>query len=294
MSCAVGIMAHDEEANIAAAMASVLSQRGPRVEPLRLVVVASGCTDGTVPRAREVEAGDPRARVLTQERREGKAAAVNVFLEAARDEALLVLAGGDTRVEPGALERLLEPFDDPEVGMTGGRPVPVDSDATLLGRIVRLQWDLHDAVARIAPKLGELVAFRRVVDRIDEATAVDEAFLEAAIRAKGLRCVYVGDARVAMKGPSTLADFLAQRRRIHAGHLALKSGTGHEVSTLSLTRALAEARRLRREGRASAGTVLAAAVLEALARALGFWDARIVRRDHRAWRPIASSKKLTP
>ena len=294
MMVAVGIMAHDEGANVAAAIRSILGQRGPHVDPLRVIVVASGCTDDTVPRAEEVAREDRRVAVVVQPRREGKASAINLFLAQARDARVLVLAGADTRLEPDALEALVSPFDDPAVGMTGGHPMPVNSSASLLGRVVRLQWDLHDAVARDRPKLGELVAFRAVIDRLDETTAVDEASLEAAIARRGLRAVYVPEARVAMKGPTRLSEFIAQRRRIHAGHLRLRAGTGHEVSTLGAGNALGKAFALRREGRATASTILAAAALESWARFLGGWDARVAKRDHSAWRPIPSTKDLTP
>ena len=286
-------MAHDEGANIAAAMRSVLAQSGPHLTDLRLVVVASGCTDDTVPRAEDVARGDARVSVVVQERREGKASAVNRFLEEAPGAGVLVLTGGDTRLEAGTLEALVSPFDDPKVGMTGGRPVPVNSAATLLGRVVRLQWDLHDAVARMQPKLGELVAFRPV-GRLDATTAVDEAYLESMMAARGLRTVYVPGARVTMKGPTSLGDFIAQRRRIHAGHLRLKSATGHEVSTMARGAALREGLRLRREGKTTAATLFAAAVLESWARALGSFDARIARRDHATWRRIPSTKDLLP
>ena len=286
-------MAHDEGANIAAAMRSVLSQSGPHLFGLRLVVVASGCTDDTVPRAEEVARTDTRASIVVQERREGKASAVNRFLEETRGAEVLVLAGGDTRLDPGALEALVAPFDDREVGMTGGRPIPVNSAETLLGRVVRLQWDLHDAVARLRPKLGELVAFRPV-DRLDEKTAVDEASIEAMMRVHGLRTVYVPEARVVMKGPTRLREFLAQRRRIHAGHLRLKAATGYAVSTMGAGGALREGLKLRREGKTSAATLLAAALLEAWGRALGSFDARIARRDHSTWRTIPSTKDLLP
>ncbi|HZN55847.1 MAG TPA: glycosyltransferase [Candidatus Polarisedimenticolaceae bacterium] len=295
MAHAVGVMAHDEGANIATALRSILAQRGPHVGAPEVVVVASGCTDDTVPRVREVAATEPRIALIEQPRREGKASAINLFLDRAADAPVLVLAGGDTRLAEGALEALLAPFDDPGVGMTGGRPVPVNSTGSLLGRVVQLQWCLHDAIARRSPKLGELVAFRRAaVRRLDEATAVDEASIEAAVAEAGLRRVYVPEARVAMKGPSTLSDFLAQRRRIHAGHLALRRATGHAVSTMSPWAALRAAAALAREGRTTWTTVLASAALESFGRALGFWDARIARRDLRAWSRVASTKDLTP
>ena len=294
MSCAVGVMAHNEESNVIPALRSILAQAGAHVESMGVVVVASGCTDATVARARSVASDDARVKVLEQPRREGKASAVNLFLAEERGRSVLVLAGADTRLEPGSLEALVAPFDDPTVGMTGGRPMPVNAETTLLGRVVHLQWDLHDAVARREPKLGELIAFRPPREPLDPTTAVDEAFLESACLKAGLRRVYVPEARVAMKGPTSLGDFLTQRRRIHAGHLRLRRQTGHAVATLGAGRALREALQLRREGRTTWTTLITTGCLEALARTMGAWDAGLGNRDHHAWTPIRSTKDLTP
>lgn len=292
MSCCVGVMAHNEGANIENALQALLSQQGPRVEGCDILVVASGCTDDTVERARSVAKDEPRIRILEQVRREGKAAAVTEFVRRESDSDVLVLTGGDTRLEPGALDALLAPFDDPQVGMCGGRPVPVNRTDHLMGRIVHLLWNLHHEIALQQPKLGELVAFRPVFPALPPETAVDEAYIENLVQAAGLRIVYAPGARVRMKGPVSVADYLAQRRRIHAGHRSLRRSTGHEVSTFSVRRILATAWRTRRSGERWLSTLVSAAALEAAARLLGWWDDRFAGKDHRAWQRIASTKDL--
>jgi cellulose synthase/poly-beta-1,6-N-acetylglucosamine synthase-like glycosyltransferase len=290
MVTAVGLMAYNEEANVASALRSVLAQRGAHVRLHSVTVVASGCTDATVPRAREAAGDDPRVRVLEQARREGKAAAITAFLATVRDADLVALVGADTRLADGTLEALLSPFASPEVGMTGGRPVPVNARTRLLGRVVHLLWELHHEVAVLDPKLGELVAFRPVFDAVPADTAVDEAAIEALVRARGLRLAYAPAAVVHMKGPTTVGDFLAQRRRIHAGHLRLRRTSGHAVSTLGLPGVVRAV--LRRRPRFS--TLTAAAALEGTARLLGSFDARVAGREHRVWKAIPSTKDLTP
>jgi hypothetical protein len=96
-----------------------------------------------------------------------------------------------------------------------------------------------------------------------------------------------------MKGPCTARDYLAQRRRIHAGHLRLRRSSGHEVSTFSLRRIVRTVWRAR--PRDLTGTVaLGAAIgLEAAARLLGTWDDRFARRSHEVWERIPSTKDLT-
>jgi cellulose synthase/poly-beta-1,6-N-acetylglucosamine synthase-like glycosyltransferase len=285
-------MAYNEESNIQAAVRSLLAQTGPHLAGLSVVVVASGCTDDTVPRARAVAAQDNRLKVVEEERREGKAAAIVTFLKHASGAEVLALAGADTILEPGALEALVAPFDDPSVGMTGGHPIPVNDTGTLMGRVVNLLWGLHHEVALENPKLGELVAFRPVFATLPR-TAVDEAAIEATVRSHGLRLAYAPGARVRMKGPCTARDYLAQRRRIHAGHLRLKRTSGHEVSTFSIRRIVRTVWRAR--PRDLRGTVaLGAAIgLEAAARMLGTWDDRFAGRSHEVWERIPSTKDLT-
>ena len=293
MSVAVGVMAYNEGLTIAGAVRSVSEQRGDHLDELEIVVVASGCTDDTVARARAATS-DPRVRILEQPVREGKAAAVGALLRELPGRDVVVLAGGDTRLEAGALEALLAPFDDPTVGMTGGRPIPVNEPSTLMGRVVRLLWELHHAVALRAPKLGELVAFRPGVGELPAKTSVDEASIGSLVVAKGMRLVYVPEARVRMRGPATVRDFLAQRRRIHAGHLALRRRTGHRVSTMRAGHVLGAVRAAGFGTAGGAMTLAAAASLEACARLLGAWDCRVAGRDHHVWARIASTKEPVP
>lgn len=292
MSVAVGIMAYNEEAAIASSVRSVLDQSGPHVTLRQVTVVASGCTDDTVPRARAAAAGDPRFRILEQDLREGKAAAITSLLASLQEEDMVILVGGDTVLPPGSLEALLAPFDDPTVGMVGGHPVPVNEPTTPMGRIVHFLWEMHHRVALQDPKLGELVAFRRVLSALPPTCAVDEAEIEALVRGQGLRLVYAPAAVVRMRGPGTIGDFLAQRRRIHAGHLQLRGRRGYSVSTMSPVRIIPTLWRTWRCGVAGTGTVAAAVSLETLARCLGWWDARVMGRDHSTWKPIRSTKDM--
>ncbi len=100
-------------------------------------------------------------------------------------------------------------------------------------------WHLHDQMARRSPKLGEFVAVRSsLVTSIDEESPVDESSLEAVVRHQGGKLVYIPEALIANRGPSTLREWMSQRRRIAFGHLWLKRRTGYSVSTGAGTRVL--------------------------------------------------------
>ncbi|HEY6543141.1 MAG TPA: glycosyltransferase family 2 protein, partial [Ktedonobacteraceae bacterium] len=83
ISCSIGIMAYNEEANIASTISAVLAQTGPSIVINEVIVVASGCTDRTVPIVKELAEQEARVRLFVQERREGKASAINLFLKQA-------------------------------------------------------------------------------------------------------------------------------------------------------------------------------------------------------------------
>lgn len=221
LDCSVGVMAYNEEANIAAALASILGQELSTGRIAELIVVASGCQDRTAGIVAGIARHDRRVRLIEQERREGKASAINLFIGAVRSP-VLVMVSADVLVEGETFDALLRHFTDPAVGMVGGHPTPVNSEATFLGHAVHLQWRLHDRIARQAPKLGEIVAFRNVVPSIPLDTAVDEISIQALVSQLGYRLVYEPRAVVYNRGPATVRDFLRQRRRIYAGHLRVR------------------------------------------------------------------------
>src|SRR5436309_3710079 len=233
INCSVGIMAYNEEANIGRTIRSVLEQQGLSTRIMEVIVVASGCTDRTVPIVAEIALQEPRVRLCIQEKREGKASAINLFLKQAISS-IVVLIGADVLPDASALEYLCAPFKDPKIGMVGGRPVPVNNPATFMGHTVHLLWRLHDHLARTQPKLGEVIAFRNVISGIPIESPVDEISIQALISQLGYELIYEPACIVYNKGPLTIRDFLKQRRRIHAGHLQTRDRQNYEASTMKI------------------------------------------------------------
>jgi len=289
LDCSVGVMAYNEEANIADAITSILGQELSTRRIADLIVVASGCQDRTCDIVAGIARRDQRVRLIEQERREGKASAINLFINSAHSP-VLVMVGADVLVERGTFEALLRHFDDPAVGMVGGHPTPVNSDASFLGHAVHLQWRLHDRIARQAPKLGEIVAFRNVVPSIPLDTAVDEISIQALITQLGYQLVYEPEAVVFNRGPATVGDFLRQRRRIYAGHLRVREQQSYSAPTMSVSRAVwalcgSGSFTTPRSALWSLGTV----GLEATARGLGAYDV-IRHRSAHVWDISATTK----
>jgi biofilm PGA synthesis N-glycosyltransferase PgaC len=286
----IGIMAYNEELNIGRLLDSVMGQLLPGNKLKEIIVVASGCSDGTVPAVRSYLKKDKRIHLIEQEKREGKSSAINLFLSKATGD-ILIIESADTIPEEGTLGRLIAPFSEPGVGMTGARPVPVNSKDTFIGYTVQLMWGLHHQIALTAPKLGELIAFRNIVKEIPVDSAVDEASIEAIIVDAGYTLRYVSDAIVINKGPDNVSDFIRQRRRIAAGHMYLSQTNNYRVSTTNPWRILHLIFRNHtwgfRETLWSIGTIC----LEFTGRLLGYYDYAIRGKNPFIWDIASSTKK---
>jgi poly-beta-1,6-N-acetyl-D-glucosamine synthase len=314
LRCSVGIMAFNEVQNIGLLLEALRAQRLDDAVIEEIIVVASGCTDGTEDVVRWHGQRDSRVRLLVQERREGKASAINLFLNEARGD-VMVLESADTLPSNGAFASLLAPFADPAVGMTGARPRPVDSRTTVMGYSSHFLWSMHHTLALRTPKMGELVAFRRLVDAIPSDTAVDEAAIEAAVTQAGYRIRYAGDAIVFNKGPESLRDYLVQRRRIIVGHKHLSRTQHYSVASAGVRRIvgtffrklavhlriaarLAGRGQVRELGRFAAKRVVwslrvgTAVSLEVLASALGAYDYHVRGKNPFIWDVAPSTKRL--
>lgn len=287
----IGIMAHNEEANIGRLLHSVLDQRFTHGHLKEIIVVASGCTDRTEEIVRKFAEKDPRIRLISQASREGKASAINLFLANASGD-IFILESADTIPNDDCLDQLVTPFEDPSIGMTGARPIPVNPKDSFVGFTVHLMWYLHHKIALLSPKLGELVAFRSFVRQIPKDTAVDEASIEAIVREAGYRLCYVPEAIVNNKGPETVRDFIKQRRRIAAGHQNLSRSQKYQVSTSSPLTILGVLIREHSWGFKSTLWTFGAIGLEIVGRGLGYYDLYIKKKNPFVWDIARTTKDL--
>ncbi len=285
----IGICAYNEEANIGRLLQGLQSQQTEQIEISQIIVVASGCTDRTAEIVRSQQQTDPRVTLIEEPERRGKASAINLFLQNATGE-ICVLESADTVPERDTIEHLCLPFLEPNVGMTGGRPIPTNDRRHFWGFTANVIWELHHRVASIDPKLGELVAFRNIVAEIPIDTPVDEASIEQIVRDKGYQIKYVPQARVLNKGPENLSDFLSQRRRIYCGHLYVRRTTRYQVSTMNSMRLAKLAIQSIQPNLRSVFWTAVVAMLELWARFLGMVDFYGGKKKHYVWKVASSTK----
>jgi biofilm PGA synthesis N-glycosyltransferase PgaC len=290
-SVSVGVCAYNEAKNIRRALESISSQETQAHDLNEIIVVSSGSTDGTDDIVREFGARDKRVRLVRQDEREGKNCAVNAFTEAARGQ-ILVLVNADNVLQPGAMERLLDPFSDPRVGVVGGHPVPVNPRSTVIGFAVNMVWDLHHRLSLIHPKVGEVMAFRNEGIRLPTTLQSDEDIIRIELEKKGYRTAYAPEAYVANKGPTNLSDFMKQRVRVDIGEKYMKRLFSYQVPTWDQSFLLPALSGFLRENRRHLGKLLVAVLLEASARVYASVYVALDKGDRQAWDVVDSTKDL--
>ncbi|BAL98590.1 MULTISPECIES: glycosyltransferase [Caldilinea] len=288
--CSVGVTAYNEEANIGSLLEALLDQHLHEVEIVEIIVVASACTDRTVEIVKEYMAKDARIKLIEQERREGKTSAVNLFLKAAQCD-ICVLESGDTLPHEYAVEHLVRMFRDPTVGMVGAQKMAVNTPDHIVGLLSHLRLRMEHELCLEIPRLGEMIAFRKIFDQIPPDVAMDEAFVEAIVVRKGMQVRYAPDAIVYNTGPTTIRDFVRQRRRNHAGHLYLKHKYGYKVSSIQNRRVVRIALKELWGILQLIWVLFLLATLEGISRALGWYDFAIKRERHVVWNMAWTQKQ---
>lgn len=290
LHCSVGVTAYNEENNIGPLLDALIDQHLHDVEIVEIIVVASACTDRTVPIVQEFMAKDSRIRLIEQPRREGKTSAVNKFIEAAQTD-ICVLESGDTLPHEYAIEHMVRIFADPNVGMVGAHKVPVNTPDHIAGLLTHLRLRMEHELCLEIPRLGEMIAFRKVFERIPADVAMDEAFVEAFIVKRGMDVKYAPDAIVYNTGPTTISDFMRQRRRNHAGHLYLKHKYGYAVSSIQNRRVARIAWKELWGIIQLIWVLFLLAVIEGWSRLMGWYDFAVKRDRHVVWNMAWSQKQ---
>ncbi len=292
ISCSIGVCVYNEEKNIKRFIDSLLKQELKNVKIKEIIVIVSGSTDKTLSIVKKFSKGNKLIKIIYKKKREGKATAVNMFIEKASSE-ILVLMGGDIILAPDTVEELVGKFSNNEVGMTGVRPIPInDIDSGLFGYAAHLLWELHHLVSLQDPKMGEVVAFRRIFRKIPTISSVDEANIEPLIRGQGYKIVYVPEAKAYNKGPTNIKDFVKQRQRIFSGHLAVKYEQSYQVATMSVLPILKSLLLFLNENPRPKFILYTPLVIfiEMYSRFLGWWDYKISKMRHTVWETIKTTK----
>ncbi len=300
------VCAHNEEKSVGPLIENLMRQKVPReIGSREIIVVASGCTDKTVNVVKQFMERYDCVSLIEEAERLGKASALNKAFAVSTGD-YVVLAPADVYPAHDALFNLLIPFRNRMVSAVSGRPVqdPRHVPKGFVGYLAnmtyrlwsRLMYKLNDR-GQAAHCSGEFMAIRSDVRTvIPEECAADDSYIAILAKKKGLIKFAEGAVCYNLM-PSTLFDYVNQRRRWLYGHFQTKKFTGEYpkvLDTLVLSKPNVVAEVLAEEilERPRETLYLMGAILvEGVIYALSVFD-HVVRREYGVWPVIKSTKYL--
>jgi cellulose synthase/poly-beta-1,6-N-acetylglucosamine synthase-like glycosyltransferase len=196
-SLSLVIAARNEAGVISQKLDNILGLDYPQ-ERLQVVVASDGSEDGTDDIVRDYE---EHGVTLVSLPRVGKAAALNAALAVATGE-IVVFSDANSIYAPDALQALVRPFADPEVGGAAGDQRYVTAgaaDAAASGELRYWSFDriLKEAESRggnVISATGAIYAVRRSLIGAVPEGVTDDFTTSTGVIAKGRRLVFVLDA----------------------------------------------------------------------------------------------------
>ncbi len=301
MNLTIGVCAFNEGRNVKALLDDILNQKGIPAT-FNVIVVASGCTDNTADLVREVMRDDPRVLLVEEEIRSGKASAINQILSMC-PSGLLALVDADTRLPQNSVKEVMRAFSDEKIGVVGALPVvgnaengTVAESAAIIWRVMSRALNELSVRGDLSFVMGELYCFRpNIVREIPAGVVNDDAYVASFVRGRGFKVVIAPRANFVTKVPSSIPDYVAQRRRVTYGHLLIRARTGRFATSMegiALNHTWTLIRAMIREAALRPASMIRALLvmeLEVVAGLLAWMDLKM-GKQHVLWKRIETTK----
>jgi len=166
-----------------------------------IVIVSDGSKDATN-QILNYHAADRRVRIILNPQSEGKAAALNQAIAAARGE-IVVFTDARQQIETDALRLLSASFGDPEVGCASGELMlgnPASGQTVrgigLYWRVEKMVREMESASGSVVGATGALYAVRRnLLVPVPVGTVLDDVYIPMHVAREGFRVIFVPSAR---------------------------------------------------------------------------------------------------
>ncbi len=285
----VGVPAYNEEKDIEKVLLAILGQKG-NFKIVNIFVFSDCCSDRTEEIVREVGRRHRKIVLISEKKRRGKMVLINKFLSLARTD-LVIIANADCLPSKNAIAKLLEKMTI-GVGIVGPQGVCIlPKKPKLAESISKMLWDWHHQISLDKTKIiSFMLANRKAVRQINTLCPVDEPLIEAEANRRGFETAYAPKAKLYIKPPTRLADYISQRRRIHFGYFLMRryyknysppTMNGKKIIPLFLKQFIK-----------TPFIVTSAAFIELWSKILGWWDFVSGRKNSGIWELALSSKGL--
>lgn len=216
----VVIAAYNEEGVIREKIANCLSLNYP-VDKISYLFITDGSTDKTP----AIISSFQGVRLLHQDQRRGKTAALNRAMRQVRTP-ITVFCDANAMLNRSAIRRLVSHYENPKVGgVSGEKKVLAKNSATITGSGEGLYWKYESLLKRLDARLytvtgaaGELFSIRTDLwEELPEQTVLDDFVISARINLKGYRIGYEPAAYACEQPSASIEEERKRKVRLSAG-----------------------------------------------------------------------------
>lgn len=192
-------------------------------ERMQVIIVDSGSKDSTFEIAgTSAKSSSLDCIVLRQEERKGKANAVNLAIQYAKGE-IIIVSDANALFEKYCVHEIVKPFSNKDVGGAGGKFITLGEN--LVGKGEELYWSIEDKIRKAESNIysitnfsGEFNAFRKSLGiLLDEKSLAEDFDLSLQIIERGYKVVYVPEAVVYEPAVEHTHDLIKQKKRRAVG-----------------------------------------------------------------------------
>lgn len=214
----IGLPVYNEEKNILKILHALLNQKLSNFSLDRIVIASDGSTDDTHKLVKSLRS--KKIMLLTDGKRKGKPARINEIFEMATSDIVVILDADITIHSKFLIETLVTPFLNPTVALTSGKSMflpsinPIQKIITT-GIVIWNDIKQHAKNAEMYLCEGQIRAFSKSIYktlRFPNASA-DDVYPYLYCKQKGYNFVFVPEAKIYYKLPSTLKDYILQHTR---------------------------------------------------------------------------------
>lgn len=188
-------------------------------QSFEIIVVAGG---NSIPIVKKYSKRYRKVKFIEEKVKGGKPRALNIIFKKAKGD-YIILTDGEVFSQKGFAKALLRGFVDKTVGAVSGNPKPTNSRNTMLGFWQHFLNNVADIKRKNTQGRmlvsGYLYCIKKgIVKEVNPEALADDAVISYTILSKGYKIRYAPDAVVMVKYPTTISDWMTQKKRNLAGH----------------------------------------------------------------------------
>lgn len=222
----VGICTSNDESTINNVLKDLIKKSQDKELNIReVIIVSSGCIDKTeFIIEKYIESYPDFIRLIVESKRNGKSSALNIIFNSFKGDALILLPADVVLGSNSLIYLKKKLYSNQMIGVVSGKPIllPKLTKNSIIGKISGIIWRLHNQTLSLNSNThatGELMIIRRnALVQIPSFIINDDAYIALETVNKEFAIAFEKKSHVFISVPTTLYDYIMQRRRVLTGH----------------------------------------------------------------------------